>query len=363
VPDGFHRIRHLGFLVNGHRTAKLALCRALLAAPTPKPPPAETYRERHRRLTGHDLDVCPDCGGPIRERGPLPSRPPSPGPFWCDSSCRTATRHPSPDRLQNRSRNRLGGAWGGYETNVPNRAYRHHPRRCQPSIGGTSSRSGTPVYPRRPPQGPSAATTRPGAGHTIPIASYWRPAVQFNPASMRSRCEPVAKGGPCDATSQKPPDSLGHGAACRPSWCQCGEWASWQLLLRVAARDRLHQVRKRIQQPRLGGGLRPAPAARAADAAGKLVLAVAQLRKPTPELYCARCPSSPTLPVCHRARQHRPHWQPTADGRWWTPECHPLLCDNPVKLDDLRMRCSSCRSPDASRRSESCCGGRGLQCA
>ncbi len=32
VPDGFHRIRHIGFLANGHRAAKLALCRALLAA-------------------------------------------------------------------------------------------------------------------------------------------------------------------------------------------------------------------------------------------------------------------------------------------------------------------------------------------
>ena len=27
VPDGFHRIRHIGFLANGHRTEKLALCR------------------------------------------------------------------------------------------------------------------------------------------------------------------------------------------------------------------------------------------------------------------------------------------------------------------------------------------------
>ena len=27
VPDGFHRIRHFGFLANRHRTAKLALCR------------------------------------------------------------------------------------------------------------------------------------------------------------------------------------------------------------------------------------------------------------------------------------------------------------------------------------------------
>jgi len=61
VPDGFHRIRHIGFLANGHRTEKLALCRTLLAVPTPEPPAAERYRERVRRLTGHALDICPDC--------------------------------------------------------------------------------------------------------------------------------------------------------------------------------------------------------------------------------------------------------------------------------------------------------------
>ena len=86
VPDGFHRIRHIGFLANGHRTAKLALCRALLAAPTPDPPLPQNYRERTRRLTGHALDVCPHCGGTMLERGPLPRRPQPQAPFWCDSS-------------------------------------------------------------------------------------------------------------------------------------------------------------------------------------------------------------------------------------------------------------------------------------
>src|ERR1019366_1132363 len=86
VPDGFNRIRHVGFLANGHRADKLALCRALLAAPKPEPPSSESSRERHRRLTGHDLDVCPDCGGPMQERGSLPSRPPPRARFWCDSS-------------------------------------------------------------------------------------------------------------------------------------------------------------------------------------------------------------------------------------------------------------------------------------
>lgn len=64
VPDGFHRIRHVGFLANGHRTAKLALCRALLAAPKPKPPAPESagrcrdarHRAHHSGATVHDPD-------------------------------------------------------------------------------------------------------------------------------------------------------------------------------------------------------------------------------------------------------------------------------------------------------------------
>ena len=86
VPDGFHRIRHLGFLANGHRTAKLARCRALLAATRPEPKPTGSYRERHLRLTGHALDVCPECGGPMQQRGPLRPEPPPRPAFWCDTS-------------------------------------------------------------------------------------------------------------------------------------------------------------------------------------------------------------------------------------------------------------------------------------
>lgn len=86
VPDGFHRIRHLGFLANGNRTEKLAICRALLAVPKPEPVPPESYREHYRRLTGSALDVCPDCGGQMQERGLLLRRPPPRAPFWCDSS-------------------------------------------------------------------------------------------------------------------------------------------------------------------------------------------------------------------------------------------------------------------------------------
>jgi putative transposase/transposase-like zinc-binding protein len=85
VPDGFHRIRHVGFLANGHRMAKLALCRALLDAPTPEQPQQQSWRDRYRQLTGEAIEVCPDCGGEMRERGVLLRRP-SRGPFWCDTS-------------------------------------------------------------------------------------------------------------------------------------------------------------------------------------------------------------------------------------------------------------------------------------
>ncbi len=78
LPDGFHRIRHYGFLANGHRATKLALCRHLLEAP-PSPPaaPAADYRERYRQLTGRSLDICPVCGGRLMPLGLLPRA-------WCN---------------------------------------------------------------------------------------------------------------------------------------------------------------------------------------------------------------------------------------------------------------------------------------
>jgi hypothetical protein len=73
LPDGFHRIRHYGFLANGHRAAKLDLIRNILAvAPPPPTPVATDYRELYKQLTGHALDICPCCGGHMKLIGDLP---------------------------------------------------------------------------------------------------------------------------------------------------------------------------------------------------------------------------------------------------------------------------------------------------
>ena len=59
LPDGFHRIRHYGFLANGHRAAKLALCRELLAA-RPIIEPATLTEPKQATIA---FDRCPCCGG------------------------------------------------------------------------------------------------------------------------------------------------------------------------------------------------------------------------------------------------------------------------------------------------------------
>ena len=62
LPDGFVRIRHFGLLANRARAAKLARCRALLAAGAPAVPPApETVAALMLRLTGVDITCCPVC--------------------------------------------------------------------------------------------------------------------------------------------------------------------------------------------------------------------------------------------------------------------------------------------------------------
>jgi hypothetical protein len=86
VPHGFHRIRHIGFLANRHRTGKLARCRELLAQPPQEPLPARRWQDRLHELTGQNIEVCPCCGGQMLTCVVLPPCSPPRPPMWCDSS-------------------------------------------------------------------------------------------------------------------------------------------------------------------------------------------------------------------------------------------------------------------------------------
>ena len=81
LPNGFHRIRHYGFLANGCRRARLAIIRQLLVAM--KPPSIAAVIEVARPLPRFDPTACPCCGGILRITATLPrwrTRPPRPPP-------------------------------------------------------------------------------------------------------------------------------------------------------------------------------------------------------------------------------------------------------------------------------------------
>jgi hypothetical protein len=83
LPDGFHRIRHYGFLANGHRHHKLDLCRSLLALSQQQDvflnqdaaPDANTPANR-----------CPCCGGQMVTLAIWRYRDTIRFAFWNDSS-------------------------------------------------------------------------------------------------------------------------------------------------------------------------------------------------------------------------------------------------------------------------------------
>jgi hypothetical protein len=83
LPDGFHRIRHYGFLANGHRAAKLALCRRLLDMP-PQEPAVDQAQDALLPLTKPER--CPCCGSVMVILGSLPRSTPDRPSFWIDTS-------------------------------------------------------------------------------------------------------------------------------------------------------------------------------------------------------------------------------------------------------------------------------------
>jgi hypothetical protein len=88
LPDGFHRIRHYGFLAKGDRGEKLARVRALLPVASqqgdktdPEMAPDET---RQPDAPTEAFLRCPDCGGLMRRVGIV--APGAAGAFRCDTS-------------------------------------------------------------------------------------------------------------------------------------------------------------------------------------------------------------------------------------------------------------------------------------
>lgn len=71
LPDGFHRIRHYGFLANGCRRARLATIRPFLAATAPITIDNEKAAPS-LQLPGFDPTACPCCGGALRIVATLP---------------------------------------------------------------------------------------------------------------------------------------------------------------------------------------------------------------------------------------------------------------------------------------------------
>jgi hypothetical protein len=89
LPDGFHRIRHSGFLAKGDRGENLARVRELLDVQQTHPPgdkdQASTTSEPDADADAHaPLPVCPDCGGFMRRIGLV--APNDSGAFRCDTS-------------------------------------------------------------------------------------------------------------------------------------------------------------------------------------------------------------------------------------------------------------------------------------
>ena len=76
LPGGFQRIRHYGFLANGHRKAKLALIRKLLdAAPAAIDHAADRDEAAASEADAAKLPACPCCGGAMLIVEILPGPP------------------------------------------------------------------------------------------------------------------------------------------------------------------------------------------------------------------------------------------------------------------------------------------------
>ena len=85
LPDGFHRIRHYGFLAKGERGRSLARVRDLLERQIGREPDDNAAAMTDGEPTASAPDpfpACPDCGGLMRPIGCIPAA----CAFHCDTS-------------------------------------------------------------------------------------------------------------------------------------------------------------------------------------------------------------------------------------------------------------------------------------
>ena len=176
LPDGFHRIRHYGFLANGHRAAKLALCRRLRDTPLQEPA-ADQAQDALLPLTKPERRLC--CGGAMVILAP------------CHARRRIARRsgltpRDAPAIRQHRSSitGRQSRPQGAYRSPTP--CWLAAKPECRRSASAPRPRrtSDARFYPRRSrsagryrPTSQPMANIGPGAADIIPIAS--RPSRRF----------------------------------------------------------------------------------------------------------------------------------------------------------------------------------------
>lgn len=91
LPDGFHKIRHVGLYASRER---LALARAQLSMPAVVPRPRLPWEQRLLATTGRDVRRCPVCDAPLVQLAlPPPARGPPTEP------ARLSVRRPAGSRV------------------------------------------------------------------------------------------------------------------------------------------------------------------------------------------------------------------------------------------------------------------------